>query len=373
MSSVASRQTTIAVDCRMIAHSGIGNSLFGCLRALSRRRTDWQFSLFGSPTSPRLLELVAQNVTIRRLDAPIYSIAEQWAWSLESLRATFDLLWVPHYNIPLLWRGRLVATVHDVGHVALRSVFGSAIRTYASIMLNGVARQADGTAFVSEFTASEFRRYFGPPDGISAVVPNGVGTHWAAAFAEGTVRSAQPYFVAVGNVKPHKNLLRLVQAFGLIADRIPHDLVLIGKNEGFLTGDRAAGAAAERFGERIRFTGWVSDEELIRLVAGADLLVQPSVYEGFGLPPLEAMTVGCPVAVSSCSALPEVCADAAVYFDPLSIQSIADVVLAALLDRRGRSELSARGRARSILFDWDNSGLAMENLMRQVLACPARA
>lgn len=362
---------TIAVDCRMIAHSGIGTSLHGCLEALLPRCPDWKFILFGSPDSPRLRELVSANVRIRNFGAPIYSLSEQWGWLATSFGEQFDLLWIPHYNIPLAWPGRLLVTVHDIAHMALPSVFGHLKRAYASLFLHRVAKRADGVMFVSDFTANEFRRYFGSPCGISAVIHNGIGSQWTARRQRRTAGGGRPYIVAVGNVKPHKNLSGLVEAFRIIAGQVPHDLILIGKKDGFLTGDRTVQEAAGRLADRIRFTGWVSDEELIRLVEEADLLVHPSLYEGFGLPPLEAMALGCPVAVSRCSAMPDICGDAAAYFDPRSADSIASTILSTLLDAGRQRELSALGRARASRFSWQTSGRHLETLMRQVLARPA--
>ena len=362
---------TIAIDCRMIAHSGIGTSLHGCLQALLPRCPDWKFILFGSPDSPRLRQLISANIRIRNFEAPIYSLSEQWGWLAASFGKQFDLLWVPHYNIPLMWPGRLLATVHDIAHMALPSVFGHLKRAYASLFLHRVANRADGVMFVSDFTANEFRRYFGSPSGVSAVIHNGIGSQWTARRPSPNTAAGRPYIVAVGNVKPHKNLSGLVEAFRIIAGQVPHDLVLIGKKNGFLTGDRTVQDAAARLGDRIRFTGWVSDEELIRLVAEADLLVHPSLYEGFGLPPLEAMALGCPVAVSRCSAMPDICGDAAAYFDPQNADSIASAILSTLLDTRRQRELSARGKARAARFSWQTSGRNLETLMRQVLARPA--
>src|SRR3954452_22503900 len=96
------RPPTIAVDCRMAGHSGIGNSLLGCLEALLPRCPQWKFVLYGSESSPKLRRFAAANVTIRRFSAPIYSLAEQCAWALDRGPRDLDLLWVPHYNIPLV-------------------------------------------------------------------------------------------------------------------------------------------------------------------------------------------------------------------------------------------------------------------------------
>jgi glycosyltransferase involved in cell wall biosynthesis len=104
----------------------------------------------------------------------------------------------------------------------------------------------------------------------------------------------RPYLLFVGNVKPHKNLVGLLRAFALLHEEIPHDLLLVGRRHGFIHGSPEVEEQAARLGGRVRFTGWLEDREVKRLFAHADALVFPSFYEGFGLPPLEAMACGCP-------------------------------------------------------------------------------
>jgi glycosyltransferase involved in cell wall biosynthesis len=143
---------------------------------------------------------------------------------------------------------------------------------------------------------------------------------------------------------------------------------MLGKNEGFLSGDADARAAAERLAPRVQLLGAVPQELLQRYVSHAEAVVQPSLYEGFGLPPLEAMAAGCPAIVSRAASLPEVCGDAALYFDPLDSGSIAEAVLQLLHQPELRATLRRRGLERARQFTWDRSAAAVLTVLERLLA-----
>lgn len=357
----------VAVDARMAGHSGIGTYLRNILVRLLKQKPEWQFTLLGD--SERLAALVAPgmpNAAVTRFSAPIYGISEQLWWLAHAPRA--DLLWVPHYNVPLFPRARLAVTVHDMVHLAVPEFAANwRKRLYAGLMMRTVRTRASGIVFVSEFTRGEFRRLSGAPVGRQQVIGEGVDAAWFAAEAPREA-AGPPTVVFVGNVKPHKNLPRLLGAFAYIRQEVPHRLVLIGKREGFLTGDDTVAPLAEALGDRVELRGQVSDEELRRTVAGADLLVLPSLYEGFGLPALEAMACGCPVLCARAASLPEVCGDAAAYCDPLSETDIVTKLLALLRDPALRARLSAAGRERAKAFDWDKAAAQTAAFFTSLLA-----
>jgi glycosyltransferase involved in cell wall biosynthesis len=158
--------------------------------------------------------------------------------------------------------------------------------------------------------------------------------------------------VFVGLVKPHKNLLGLLRAFQSITDRVPHRLIIVGRQSGLREVDHAAIDLARRLAPRVDLRADIALPGLIELVAGAELLVQPSFHEGFGLPPLEAMAVGTPVLASRAGAMPEVCGDAARYCDPESSADIARRIVEVLGDATLRNTMRERGLARAKLFSW---------------------
>jgi glycosyltransferase involved in cell wall biosynthesis len=288
-------------------------------------------------------------------DSPIYSLREQAAVPWQTRKS--KLLWSPHFNVPLAALSRVVVTVHDLLHLAHPELFPGALKQlYARGMLNGAVKKARRIITVSDFSATELVRYTGVDRSRVSVVHNGVGSRWFETVRETPPRS-RPYFLFVGNVKPHKNLGRLIKAFAAISEVLKdHDLVIVGKKDGFITTDREAERVATTVGGRIVFTGFLDDAVLAQYVAHAEALVYPSLYEGFGLPPLEAMAAGCPVVSSDIPALRESCGNAAVFCAPLSIKSIADALVAITeCSSEERTALIEAGRARARQFTWQKT------------------
>jgi glycosyltransferase involved in cell wall biosynthesis len=338
----------------MVNASGIGTYLSNLLPRIIGSRPQWKFSLLGAPEQLREFGWALHpSVTVVPCDAPIYGIGEQIQLA-SRIPADTEVMWSPHYNIALAYRGRLMVSIHDVCHVALPElVKGIHRRAYTRVMLSQVRRRAGRILFPSAFTAAEFRRLVGDPGTKAATVPYAVSPGW---FEVRPIRRPhpRPYLLFVGNVKPHKNLGTLVQAFGQIADRVPHDLVVVGKHSGFITGDSPAVAIAGSLGERVHLAGQVPLETLEQFVVNADSLVLPSLYEGFGLPPLEAMACGCPTVVSRAASLPEMCGDASLYFDPLNAEELAATLLRVLTSPELRQDLRRRGRQQATRYSWDS-------------------
>lgn len=339
----------VTIDMRMLGVSGIGTYLEELVPRVIALWTGARFTLLGHPPAIAGAIPSSERVGIQSLDAPIYSVHEQLAL-LRSIPRQTTLFWAPHYNIPLLYRGRLAVTVHDVFHLADGQ--SSALRRlYARTLFSCVCARARVVMCDSAFTASELRRLSGEPRCV-AVIPLGVAPRWFGVHAHAPT-SAVPYFLALGNVKPHKNLMRLVAAFGSVAAKLPHRLVVVGRREGLRTLDGKVEASAAALGDRVIFTGHVGRDALEEWVAGCAALIQPSLYEGFGLPPLEAMACGRRVAVSQTSSLPEVCGAEAVYFDPLDEGSIAEALVRVAGDSADEADDSVRRRAWARRFDWD--------------------
>ena len=173
----------------------------------------------------------------------------------------------------------------------------------------------------------------------------------------------RPYLLYVGNVKPHKNLRRLIEAFQWIADEIPHDLVIVGQKSGFITGDDAVISAAAA-DSRIHFTGHVHETTLQQYMVHATAMVFPSLYEGFGLPPLEAMACGCPVLASDAASIPEVCGEAVCYFNPHSTESLVFQLRRVITDQTLQQELSAKGLRHSRIYSWDQAAKRIVSMIQ---------
>lgn len=353
----------------MARDSGIGTYIRHILPPIIAARPSWTFTLLGRRREIEALGWATlPNVAVRDCTSRIYTIAEQIELTRKAPRS-IDLFWSPHYNIPLLRRGPLVVTVHDVLHLAMPQYVRNPVkRAYARAMFDAVQRRATRIVTVSDFSRIEYRRLAGHRGPEPVVVHNGVAESWHAEQAPAAASSGagKPYVVYVGNVKPHKNLGTLVEAFVSIAADVPHDLLIVGRREGLRGPDAKVEAAAASLGRRVRFAGEANDEALRGYVAGAAALVMPSLYEGFGLPPLEAMAVGCPTLVARAASLPEVCGDAALYCDPLDPRDMATGLRSLLLDPSIRASLRERGRAHVRRFRWERS--ARETLAQLELA-----
>ena len=343
---------TLAVDVRMLGHSGIGTYLSNVLPRLVPKYSGGRVYLLGNADMLRGLGWArADHVSIIDCRSPIYSMREQW--SLPKLVPdAVDLFWSPHFNVPFFYGGRLLVTVHDVLHLAMPQYLrGLHKRLYARLLLAAVRRKAAAVICNSRFTAGELVRVVGVPEARIEIIHMGVDEEWFAADCSSRPQ-ANPYFVFVGNVKEHKNVAGLVRAFARIAEAVPYDLVIIGKKEGFITGDRTAEMSSAVLGGRVKFTGLVDDALLKRYVACAEALIFPSFYEGFGFPPLEAMACGCPAIVSDRASLPEVCADAALYCNPDDVNDIANRMLEISANLALRATLREKGFARARQFTW---------------------
>lgn len=360
----------VAVDVRMARDSGIGTYIRQLLPLVMAARPQWRFALLGRRAELDALGWSAlPNADPIDCTSRIYTVAEQ-VELVRKVPAGVDLFWSPHYNIPVLHRGQLVVTVHDVLHLARpQYVRNPAKRAYARLMFTAVQYRADAILTVSDFSRREYRRLAGRAGPEPVVVHNGIADEWLSDGA-GTAppREGRPYVVYVGNVKPHKNLGTLVRAFGLITHRVPHDLLIVGRRDGLRGPDTRVVQDAAALGDRIRFAGEASDAELRRLVAGASALVMPSLYEGFGLPPLEAMAIGVPTLVARTASLPEVCRDAALYCDPLDAVGMAEALHLLLTDESTRGVLRAAGLAHARRFSWQRSAAETLDVLERTMA-----
>ena len=347
---------TLCIDMRWIDASGVGMYIKGILPGLVEKLND--ISIVGLGDCARLGSFAwsrAENVRLIECRAGRYSVAEQIQLP-RVIPAGVDLFFSPYYTIPLAYRGRVAVTVHDMSHMVVREIVSNwKKRIYAKLMYRELRRRAAVIFTVSDFSRRELLRFTrGPRDDNVVVTHLGISSEWLNARDRPNLRK-RPYFVCVGNVKPYKNIGRMLDAFLKIADRIPHDLVIIGQFEGLITGESQEFFERVRSaGNRVHLTGFVSHDELLSLVGHADALIMPSLYEGFGLPPLEAMAAGVPVAAARAGSLPEICGDAAHYFDPLDIEDMANRMLELASDPTLCARLREAGERRTALFTWDS-------------------
>jgi len=251
-----------------------------------------------------------------------------------------------------------VLTVHDLIFRQLPGHHKPLNRWYLNATLPLFCRRASHIIAVSEFTRGDLTTSYGVAPEKVTVIPEAADSRFGPQKAEHVeqVRSRyglpDRYLLCVGTIEPRKNLSRLLAAWEplYLAGEAP-PLVIVGRR-GWLYDDFFAALESSPAKDGAHFPGWVDDEDLPAFYAGADLFLMPSLYEGFGLPVLEAMASGAPVACSNTTSLPEVAGDAALYFDPLDTDAIRDSVRLAESDPALRADLRERGYQRAAAFSW---------------------
>ena len=271
--------------------------------------------------------------------------------SAELLRpARPDVLFVPAHVLPLAHPLPTVVTVHDLGYRHFPEAHPWRQRLYLEWSTRFSARQATRVIADSAATKRDLARFCGVPEGKIAVVYPGYDDSLARVDpAEVRARYGLPenYFLHVGTLQPRKNLMRLMEAVSLAP--APICLVLAGR-AGWLAAPIAA--RARELADRVRWLEYVPDEDLAGLYSGAQALVFPSLFEGFGFPVLEAMACGTPVICSNTSSLPEVAGEAALLADPQDVQALLRAMLRVQAEPALRAELAARGLSRVRQFSW---------------------
>jgi glycosyltransferase involved in cell wall biosynthesis len=353
----------------MLHASGIGTYIRNLVPKIISLCTDIGFNLLGNQSELQELPLApCDNVNLIDCRSPIYSISEQWEL-FRKIPSDTALLWSPHYNVPLLplrVKKRFV-TIHDVFHLAFFDALSFRQKAYARFMMNSAVKLSDRIVTVSDFSKSEIIKYTKTGHDKITVIYNGVDrikfrplSGPDLARMKEKFKLHDKFILFVGNIKPHKNLKRLLMAFEKICGRgiNDHHLVVSGEREGFITADSGIFNLLKEspvLRAKVLFTGHVENNALPALYNAASLLVLPSLYEGFGLPPLEAMACGCPVVVSNAASLPEVCKDAAYYVDPYNEEGIADGIYKVLTDEILRRDLVKEGFERVEKFNWEES------------------
>jgi glycosyltransferase involved in cell wall biosynthesis len=309
----------------MIFHSGIGRYIQNILPLI---KDHFKITLLGAPDQLMKLNEVRRNDIIP-FYSNIYSIKEQIHFPF--LLNNVDIFWSPHYNVPLfpVRAKKRIVTVHDVFHLAFMDELSLIQKAYAKIVMNAAVTSSQSIITVSEFSKSEIIKYTSAqPDKIS-VVYNGIDTYQFRKINDQNRKNhvmkkynlPEDYILYVGNVKPHKNLKALLIAFGMLKKEslLPNTrIVIVGKKEGFINSDNEIDNLIRSIGidNEILFVSTVENDDLPVIYNLCNLFVFPSLYEGFGFPPLEAMACGCAVLTSDKPCMKEVCGPTAFYFNP---------------------------------------------------------
>lgn len=290
--------------------------------------------------------------------------------SYESFFPDADLTVFFNYIVPPRIDGKVITTIHDMTYLRYPETMDS---RNLKRLKKGISYSVERSARIltdSEFSKQEIVDLLHVNAEKVSVIPCAPSlTGSIASFSElaNQYKIVKPYILYVGTIEPRKNLIRLMKAFArLKKDGFAHQLVLAG-GKGWESEEIYQTANKMFHSDEIVFTGYISDAEKNALYKAADLFVFPSLYEGFGMPPLEAMHFGCPVVCANAASLPEVVGDAAELVDPMEVDSIAEGMLRVLTDGPYRTKLVQRGYVQAKKFNWDDSAKKLMQICREVL------
>lgn len=352
-----SNRTSLVLDARKAYDSGIGTYIRNLipflkeefdLRVIGDRA---KMEVFGSP--------------VLHLEASTYSLADVYKPSL--LAGACDIFWTPHFNFPL-WpvKAKLkVSTVYDLYHLAHWELLSIPQKVYYKLFMDNLVRSADVIFTISEFTKDSIQESYPKALPKTHVITLGVDfdrfhiTTDDSRLQEVKNKYSLPsrFVLFVGNLKPNKNVMALLQAYNLILSEnttIDWQVVVVGKKEGFKIGDNEAIDYIYEKGlqEKVHFTGFVEEVDLPVMYQLATLFAFPSLYEGFGLPPLEAIACGCPVACSDAASLPEVCQEHVHYFDGRNIENVKTMINKLMSDDQVRLSKVKEACSWVKRYDW---------------------
>lgn len=371
---------TIGFDATAAARqtAGIGRYTRQLLGALAAR-DDLRFRLFycARHSSSTRLPPLPPSARVRAL--PLSDRVTNAIWHrarlpipVELLLGRFDLFHSPDFTLPPTLSAPAVVTVHDLAFLAAPECAYPTLRGYLERTVPRSVRNANHIIAVSNSTRRDVINRFGiAPEKVTTVY-EAAGPEFYPETVQKTRRSLReaginrPYILAVGTLEPRKNYVRLLDAYARVLERGAHQDLIVAGGRGWMFQPILDRINALDLVDRVRIVQ-PDDAQLRALYSGADAFVYPSLYEGFGIPVLEALACGAPVACSRTSSLPEVLGDAGLGFDPRSIEEISDAILRLLGETELRGRLRELGPRRASSFSWDRAADETAAVYRETL------
>lgn len=354
----------IAIDARKLHDFGIGTYVQNLLRQLARLDGKHEYVIFCVKSDEQVLADLGPQFRIVIDNSQPYSLLEQLSIPARLAQERVDLFHSPHYVLPPLVPCKSVVTIHDCIHLMFPQYLpGRLAYGYAKTFMWWAAHRSARVLTVSDASKRDILRYFDIPADKVTVIHNGLDGRMSVPPPEADVHRVRERFqlqeqfiLYAGNVKPHKNVERLIDAFHLLhSNGFEHLKLLIVGNDISKYATLRRAIHSHNLHKYVRFLGFVPDTTLAILYRLASVFVFPSLYEGFGFPPLEAMASGTPVVTSNLSSLPEVVGSAAVLVDPYDARSIADGIRSVLTDERLRQDLHVRGLEQVRKYSWETA------------------
>jgi len=387
----------IGIDARLIHYRrGMGTVVYSLINEWVRFITP----LYDDAPTPFRLTLYVDSaravtaaatfandyVTVRQLGPAFYPLWEQWLLPRQALKDRVDVLYCPANTAPIFLAApiKLALTIHDVMYLLPQgqlptspSLYQRVGRHYRRWIVPKAARRADLIVTDSQFSRRDILQYLGRSLSTSAAAIQVVTLAAAAEYGPqlpekitlglAQLKVSPPYILGLGAIDPRKNTARLIEAFAQLKNRT-QKLVITGLDP---AAQAYFGKLAQQYGlnlgNDVILLGFVSEHELAALYAGATLLLYPSLYEGFGLPVLEAMACGAPVIASNTSSIPEIAGEAALFINPTDITAMSNAMQRLIDEPNLRQQLIESGRVRASQFNWQFSAKLMLTLLSKVV------
>lgn len=370
----------IGIDARFYssASTGIGRYVYELIDNVLRLDDHNHYVLFFN--HPHFDEFKPKRQGVEKILAasPHYSWREQWHFCRVLKHAKLDLMHFTHFNAPILYRDPSIVTIHDL---TLHKYPGNKMDSFWQRLgyewsIHSITRRAKKIIAVSKHTKNDIIELLRAKKEKIVVIHEGVAPQFHPIADKNVVSEfckrmgfTKPYILYTGVWRSHKNLVNLIKAFALLKNHYHFEgfLVITGKEDPWYPEVKQTVASEHLEGE-VRFTGLVPEEDLVLLYNGALLYVLPSLYEGFGLPALEAMACGVPVCAARSSSLPEICGEGnAVFFDPNNVSDIASKISSVYNNHQKILELQNRGLKRAKGFSWEKMARETLKLYNEIL------
>jgi glycosyltransferase involved in cell wall biosynthesis len=342
--------TILTIDVRLISSGGVGVYIREILNRLLKLN-NIKIYLLGDP-------LVINNyfndkkLTIILFKEKIFSVKEQIILPF-IIPDNTDYFWSPQYNVPIFYGGKVITTIHDLLHLkSYNKEFSIFKKIISFLFFKLVSVKSSFIFFNSHFTKNEYFSIFPNVKTKNAITHLGVNKIWFEKTNH-FPPVKRNYYVIVGNIKPHKNLRFAIEAFEKVQSRIDVDLIIIGKMNNFITEDHEFKGMLSTFSNRIKILGELNDEMVRAYVKNSIALVYPSVYEGFGLPPLEAFATGVPVIASNIESTREICGQLPFYFDLGCLDSLSSLYIKVFDLKKKKIIDSEKLISHSLKYSWD--------------------
>jgi len=360
------KKIRVGIDARLFSSTatGIGRHVFELVRQLSILDKKNKYTIFLRAKNFKDFQIKNENFCAEVADFQHYSLGEQVGFCRQISKKKFDLMIFPHFNVPIFYRGRFFVTIHDLTIHFFPGKKSNFFKFFwYKVIIANAAKRAKLIFSVSKNTKKDIVEILKIKKDKILVVGNGVSEGFEQKFSQSQLadfrkkyKLPKKYFLYAGVFREHKNIFGMVRGFAIFAKKNANfSLVIAGTQDAIYFPEILKLVDSLKIKNRVIFPGFFPERDFSALFSSATAFIFPSFYEGFGIPPLEAMACKTPVACSNSSSLPEVCGDAALYFDPKKPEEIAKK-MEEILQPDTRKKMISRGLRQIGKFSWKAVG-----------------